>query len=111
MSEKQSLADQLAQGLNSEQAISTILMTNSLANLMPYLVFGLLLLAFVFVAGGLFQRIKTGKSIGWQFIRYSILGMALPLVAILALTDKFGAETAALFGAAIGYLFGKEDNS
>ncbi|WP_412554917.1 hypothetical protein [Shimia sp. MIT1388] len=101
------MAETLASAFQASETGNSI--EQAYAQVYPYLLMGLLVLAFVFVIGGLFQRFKSEKSIGWQFIRFTVLGTALPLIAILALTDKFGAETAGIFGAAIGYLFGKED--
>jgi uncharacterized membrane protein len=94
--------------LMAERADAEITMTDAFASVYPWLLVGLLILAFAIVVGGLFNRYKTGKGLGWQFIRFTVLGITLPLVTILALTDKFGAETAGIFGAAIGYLFGKD---
>lgn len=47
------------------------------------------------------------KGIGWQFIRYTVLCIALPIAAILALNDALTGEAAALIAGAMGYAFGK----
>jgi hypothetical protein len=47
------------------------------------------------------------KGIGWQFIRYTVLGIALPITAILALNGALNDGAAAIIAGAIGYAFGK----
>ena len=47
------------------------------------------------------------KGIGWQFIRYTVLGMALPIIAVLALNRVLTGEAATLLAGAMGYAFGK----
>lgn len=47
------------------------------------------------------------KGIGWQFIRYTVLSIALPIVGILALNDALTAVAATLIAGAMGYAFGK----
>jgi hypothetical protein len=47
------------------------------------------------------------KGIGWQFIRYTVLGIALPVVGILALNNALTGEAATIIAAAMGYAFGK----
>ncbi len=64
----------------------------------------------VIVIAGIVQRIKAKKGIGWQFIRYNAVTMALPIVAILALNDALTSEAAAvIISGALGYAFGKEE--
>lgn len=47
------------------------------------------------------------KGIGWQFIRYTVLTIANPVVAVLALNDALTGEAATLIAGAMGYSFGK----
>lgn len=47
------------------------------------------------------------KGIGWQFIRYTVLAIALPIVAILALNGALTGEAATLIAGAMGFAFGK----
>ncbi len=64
----------------------------------------------VIVIAGIVQRVMAKKGIGWQFIRYNAITMALPIVAILALNDALTSEAAAIIiSGALGYVFGKEE--
>ncbi|MHB2268081.1 hypothetical protein [Pseudaminobacter salicylatoxidans] len=47
------------------------------------------------------------KGIGWQFIRYTVLTIAVPIVGILALNGALTGEAATLIAGAMGYAFGK----
>ena len=47
------------------------------------------------------------KGIGWQFIRYTVLAIALPIVGVLALNNALTGEAATLIAGAMGYAFGK----
>ena len=47
------------------------------------------------------------KGIGWQFIRYTVLGISIPVTAILALNGALSGEAAAIIAGAMGYAFGK----
>ena len=47
------------------------------------------------------------KGIGWQFIRYAVLTIAVPIVGILALNGALTGEAATLIAGAMGYAFGK----
>lgn len=49
------------------------------------------------------------KGIGWQFIRYTVLSIAVPVTAILALNGALTGEAATLLAGAMGYAFGKLD--
>ena len=55
------------------------------------------------------QNSVTGKSrgIGWQFIRFTVLSIALPVVAILALNGALTGEASTLIAGVMGYAFGK----
>ncbi len=46
------------------------------------------------------------KGIGWQFIRYTVLAIALPVAAILALNNALSPAAAAIIAGAMGYAFG-----
>ena len=77
-----------------------------------------IILAFSILAvilGGLYNRNKPDKAgrikgIGWQFIRYTVLAMALPIVGILALNNALTGEAATLIAGAMGYAFGRKDD-
>lgn len=47
------------------------------------------------------------KGIGWQFIRYTVLAISLPLTAMLALNGLLTGEAATLIAGAMGFAFGK----
>ena len=47
------------------------------------------------------------KGIGWQFIRYTVLGISIPVTAILALNGALSGEAAAIIAGSMGYAFGK----
>lgn len=47
------------------------------------------------------------KGIGWQFIRYTVLAISIPVVGILALNKALTGEAATLIAGAMGYAFGK----
>ncbi|MEX2647988.1 MAG: hypothetical protein WD673_03130 [Alphaproteobacteria bacterium] len=76
----------------------------------PILSGALVVVMLVALVGGLCNRLKgdTPKGIGWQFIRYIVLSMALPLIGLLALNDALSSAAAALIGGAMGYAFGKK---
>ena len=65
---------------------------------------GILALAIVAViVGGLLSR--GDKGIGWQFIRFTVLGISIPTIGLLALNNALTGEAAALIGAANGLRF------
>ena len=47
------------------------------------------------------------KGIGWQFIRYTVIGTSLPIVCILALNNALAPEAVAIIAGALGYAFGQ----
>jgi hypothetical protein len=49
------------------------------------------------------------KGIGWQFIRYTVLSIAIPVVGLLPLHGALTGEAATLIAGAMGYAFGKKD--
>ncbi|RYG60053.1 MAG: hypothetical protein EON60_08470 [Alphaproteobacteria bacterium] len=57
---------------------------------------------------GLWNRISADKGIGWQFMRFSVVATALPLVGVLALNGMLSGEASTIIGMAIGYAFGKK---
>ena len=65
----------------------------------------------IILIGGLWQRIRAGKGIGWQFIRYTAIATGLPIAGVLALTGVLSSEIATLFAAVIGFAFGKSGDS
>lgn len=59
------------------------------------------------VLAGYCLRKGDGRGIGWQFIRYTVLGIALPIVGLLALNGALTGEAATLISGAMGFAFGK----
>ncbi len=61
--------------------------------------------------GGFFNRLagRAPKGIGWQFIRFIVLSISLPIIGLLALNDALSGEAAALIGGAMGYAFGRKE--
>jgi hypothetical protein len=57
------------------------------------------------------NRLKTGKGIGWQFIRYSVIVASIPLVGMLALQKSLTPEVATIIATALGYAFGQSGSS
>jgi len=47
------------------------------------------------------------KGIGWQFIRYNVLCISLPLVGLLAINGVLTGEVATVIAGIVGYAFGK----
>ena len=47
------------------------------------------------------------KGIGWQFIRYTVIAMAIPVAGALALNDALTAQAATIIAGALGYAFGQ----
>ncbi len=65
----------------------------------------------IVLIGGLHNRNKgkEPKGIGWQFIRYTVLTISIPIIALLALNKALSPEVATLIGTAMGFAFGKKD--
>jgi len=61
----------------------------------------------VVVVGGLWNRIAGHKGIGWQFIRYNVIAISVPIVGVLALNNALTGEAATIIAAAMAYAFGK----
>jgi hypothetical protein len=54
---------------------------------MEWISLALALSVLAVIVGGLVQRCITRKGIGWQFIRYTVIGMGLPICGLLALNN------------------------
>jgi len=65
----------------------------------------------IVVGGGLWNRTKLGKGIGWQFIRFTVLAVSVPVVAILALNGALTGEASTIIAAAMAYSFGKSSEA
>ena len=70
----------------------------------------------IVLVGGLLNRYLLSRSggeakggIGWQFIRYTVLALAVPIVGLLALNDALSSEAATLIAAFAGFAFGKKE--
>ncbi|MEX0964217.1 MAG: hypothetical protein WDZ52_09295 [Pseudohongiellaceae bacterium] len=79
----------------------------------PWISLTLALAILAVILGGLYNRNKpdkTGKvrGIGWQFIRYTVIGVGLPLTGILALNGSLTGEASTIIAGALGYAFGKQ---
>lgn len=62
---------------------------------------------------GYFNRQGSGtgaaRGIGWQFIRYTVIATAIPVVGVLALNGTLSAEAATIISGALGFAFGQKD--
>ena len=67
------------------------------------------LVVLVVIARGLYTRWKTNKGIGWQFIRFTVIAISLPICALLALNDALTGEAATIISGAMGYAFGRTE--
>ncbi len=70
----------------------------------------------IVLIGGLLNRYRLSKSggkggLGWQFIRYTVLALSLPIIGLLALNDALTSEAATVIAASAGFAFGKKDES
>ena len=50
---------------------------------------------------------QSTKGIGWQFIRYNVLCISLPLIGLLAINDALTGEVATVIAGIVGFAFGK----
>ncbi len=64
---------------------------------------------FAVIVGGLLNRHQKKKGIGWQFIRYTVIGITIPIAALLALNDALSGEAATILAGALGYAFGHQE--
>ena len=75
---------------------------------MSILISGVLALSVLAVIiGGLWNRIAAQKGIGWQFIRFNVIAISLPICGLLALNNALTGEAATIIAGAMGYAFGK----
>lgn len=63
----------------------------------------------VAVGGMMWNRIKNGRGISWQIIRFISIAIALPLAGVLALNGALNESATAILAGALGYAFGKSD--
>ncbi len=64
----------------------------------------------VILAGHLNRRGNPSdkmKGIGWQFIRFTVIGIGLPIAGVLALNNALTGEAATIIAGAMGYAFGQ----
>lgn len=47
------------------------------------------------------------RGIGWQFIRFTVLTISIPIIAILALNDALDGTVTTLVAGAMAYAFAK----
>ncbi len=74
---------------------------------MLYVSGALALAVLAVIVGGLWQRISAKKGIGWQFIRFNVIAISLPIAGLLALNNALTGEAAVIIAGAMGYAFGK----
>ena len=70
----------------------------------------------IVLIGGFWNRYLINKSsgkggIGWQYIRYTVLALSLPIIGLLALNDKLSSEAATVIAASVGFAFGRKEES
>jgi hypothetical protein len=65
----------------------------------------------IVVVGGLWNRFSAKKGIGWQFIRFNVIAISLPICGLLALNNALTGEAATIIAAAMGYAFGKSGDN
>ena len=64
----------------------------------------------VLIFGYLNRRGNQGdrmRGIGWQYIRFTVISIAIPVTCILALYDVLVGEAAVIISGAMGYAFGQ----
>ena len=61
----------------------------------------------VVIVGGLWNRWSSQKGIGWQFIRFNVIAIGLPIAGLLALNGALTGEAATVIAGSLGYAFGK----
>ena len=65
----------------------------------------------IVLVGGLWIRYRSGKGIDWEFTRYLVAVLYLPIILILAMVAALDGEIlAGLLGGAIGFAAGKVDH-
>ncbi|MYA88056.1 MAG: hypothetical protein F4X97_06325 [Boseongicola sp. SB0662_bin_57] len=83
-------------------------------NVTSWISLSLMFCILIFALGSLARVgvLTGGKGIGWQFIRYTVLALTLPIVALLSINGKIDSQaTATLIGTALGYVFGQANTS
>ena len=65
----------------------------------------------VVIGGGIWNRIAGQKGIGWQFIRFNVIAISIPIVGLLALNNALTGEAATIIAAAMAYAFGKSSET
>ncbi|MCY4381977.1 MAG: hypothetical protein OXE44_02365 [Nitrospinae bacterium] len=70
----------------------------------------------IVLIGGFWTRHLIHKSggkggIGWQYIRYTVLALSLPIIGLLALNNALSSEAATVIAASVGFAFGRRDDS
>jgi hypothetical protein len=53
------------------------------------------------------SRLIGGKGIGWHFIRFNVVTIALPLAGILTISGNLSDGVLALISGVVGFAFGK----
>lgn len=71
----------------------------------------LALVPLLVIGAGICNRNKLGKGIGWQFIRFTVIAISIPVAAVLALNDSLTGEAATIIAAAMAYAFGKSSEA
>jgi hypothetical protein len=54
---------------------------------------------------------QEAKGIGWQFIRFTVIAIAVPVAGLLALNKALSPEAATIIAGALGYAFGQSEKS
>lgn len=57
------------------------------------------------------RNLGEGKGIGWSFLRFVVIAISLPIVGMLSLNGALTGEAATLIAGAMGYAFGKSEES
>lgn len=50
-----------------------------------------------------------GRGIGWSFIRFIVIALALPIIAMLGISGTLDGNASTLLAGAMGYAFGKSE--
>jgi hypothetical protein len=72
-----------------------------------WLAVGLLALAVIVPILAMIGRLIQSKGIGWQFIRFNAIIVAVPVAGILALYGLLTEGAVAIMAGVVGYAFGK----
>ena len=70
----------------------------------------------IVLIGGLWNRERMRRAnneskggVGWQFIRYTVLTITVPIIGLRAMNNVLTSEAATLIGTAMGFAFGRRD--